>query len=62
MSSRLDAARAVLRDFIGRRKEDRLGLMVFGSSAFVLAPFTRDHAVLLALLDETRRAWPGRRP
>jgi Ca-activated chloride channel homolog len=52
MISRVDAARAVLEEFIGRRKDDRLGLIVFGTSAFVLAPFTRDHATLVALLDE----------
>lgn len=51
--SRIDAARAVLKTFIARRKDDRLGLIVFGSAAFVLAPFTRDHTVLTGLLDET---------
>jgi Ca-activated chloride channel homolog len=51
--SRLDAARTVLKAFVARRKDDRLGLIVFGSAAFVLAPFTRDHDALLALLDET---------
>lgn len=53
MLTRVDAARAVLKDFIARRKDDRLGLIVFGTSAFVLAPFTHDHAVLASLLDET---------
>ena len=52
MVTRVDAAREVLKEFIGRRKDDRLGLIVFGTAAFVLAPFTRDHATLLALLDE----------
>lgn len=50
-TSRMEAAGAVLKDFIARREDDRLGLLVFGSAAFVLAPFTRDHATLLALLD-----------
>jgi Ca-activated chloride channel homolog len=53
MLNRVDAARDVLKAFIAGRKDDRLGLIVFGTVAFVLAPFTRDHAVLLALLDET---------
>ena len=52
-TSRLDAARAVLKEFVSRRKDDRLGLIVFGNAAFVLAPFTHDHKVLTALLDET---------
>ncbi|MFC3127190.1 VWA domain-containing protein [Pseudoroseomonas globiformis] len=51
--SRLDAARAVLQQFIDRREDDRLSLLVFGSSAFVLAPFTADHKALLGLLGET---------
>lgn len=53
MSSRLDAARAVLKGFIADRRRDRLGLVVFGTAAFVLAPFTADHTALLGLLDET---------
>lgn len=52
MLTRADAARAVLKEFVDARKDDRLGLIVFGTAAFVLAPFTRDHATLLALLDE----------
>lgn len=57
--SRIAAAQAVLRDFIDRRKDDRLGLLVFGSAAFVMAPFTADHAVLLALLAETSPRMAG---
>ncbi|MBR0649623.1 VWA domain-containing protein [Roseomonas terrae] len=59
MVSRLDAARTVLKDFIARRKDDRLGLIVFGTAAFVLAPFTHDHRVLLSLLDETTPRMAG---
>jgi Ca-activated chloride channel family protein len=50
-TSSVDAAGVVLKEFIARRKDDRLGLIVFGSAAFVMAPFTRDHAALLAMLD-----------
>lgn len=59
MVSRLDAARAVLKEFIARRTSDRLGLIVFGTAAFVLAPFTHDHAVLTTLLDETAPRMAG---
>lgn len=59
MVSRLDAARAVLKEFIARRKSDRLGLIVFGTAAFVLAPFTHDHNVLTSLLDETTPRMAG---
>lgn len=57
--SRIAAAQAVLQDFIARRKDDRLGLLVFGSAAFVLAPFTTDHTVLRTLLAETTPRMAG---
>lgn len=52
-ATRIDAARAVLKGFIADRRRDRIGLIVFGTAAFVLAPFTADHAVLLGLLEES---------
>lgn len=39
---RLTAAKAVLADFLDRREGDLVGLLVFGRSAYVLAPPTRD--------------------
>jgi Ca-activated chloride channel family protein len=59
MTSRATAAKAVLRDFITGRQDDRLGLLVFGSAAYVLAPFTHDHAALLALLEESMPRMAG---
>jgi Ca-activated chloride channel family protein len=44
--TRLDAAKAVLRDFISRRKTDRLGVVVFGRAAYVLSPPTLDYQLL----------------
>jgi Ca-activated chloride channel family protein len=58
-TSRIDAAQAVLKDFITRRKDDRIGLIIFGSAAFVLAPLTADHQALLALLGETTPRMAG---
>jgi len=51
--SRLEAARQVLKEFLGRRDGDRAGLVLFGSAAFVQMPFTDDLAVVEELLDET---------
>lgn len=48
--TRLDAAKAVLRDFIGRRKTDRIGVVVFGSSAYVVSPPTLDYHLLDVLV------------
>ncbi|MFV3372861.1 vWA domain-containing protein [Pseudomonas sp. NY11226] len=51
-SDRLSAVKSVVRDFIARRKDDRIGLIVFGTGAYPQAPLTLDHASLLLLLDE----------
>ncbi len=44
--TRLDGAKAVVRDFISRRKSDRIGVVVFGLSAYVLSPPTLDYHLL----------------
>jgi len=44
--TRLDVAKAVLRDFIGRRKTDRIGAVVFGANAYVVSPPTLDYHLL----------------
>src|SRR5450432_289721 len=44
--TRIDAAKAVIRDFIARRKTDRIGVVVFGASAYVLSPPTLDYHLL----------------
>jgi Ca-activated chloride channel homolog len=44
--TRLDTAKIVIKDFIGRRKTDRIGVIVFGKSAFVLSPPTLDYYLL----------------
>ena len=49
---RLSAVRQVVQGFIAQRKDDRLGLIVFGSGAFTQAPLTLDHASLSLLLDQ----------
>ncbi|MFO0763193.1 MAG: VWA domain-containing protein, partial [Byssovorax sp.] len=44
--TRLDTAKVVIRDFIGRRKTDRIGIVVFGKAAYVLSPPTLDYYLL----------------
>jgi Ca-activated chloride channel family protein len=41
--TRLDAAKRVLREFIGKREFDRIGLVAFASEAFVVSPLTLNH-------------------
>ncbi len=57
--SRLDAAKAVVGDFIKRRKGDRIGLIVFGTHAYQYVPLTFDTITLKAMLDETFIAIAG---
>jgi Ca-activated chloride channel homolog len=48
--TRLDAAKAVMRDFISRRKTDRIGVVAFGTAAYVVSPPTLDYHLLDALI------------
>lgn len=56
---RLTAVTEVLKDFLKRRQGDRVGLIVFGNSAFVQAPFTDDLSVCQELLAETQVRMAG---
>ena len=56
---RLAAVKEVLHDFLARREDDRIALIVFGSAAFVQLPFTADKAAVQQMLDETRVRMAG---
>ncbi len=51
---RLKAVKLVLNDFIKRREGDRLGLIFFGTQAFLQVPFTQDFETFRLLLDEAQ--------
>lgn len=59
LTDRLEAVKAVVRDFIAQRKDDRIGLIVFGSGAYPQAPLTADHAGLELLLAQTSIGMAG---
>lgn len=48
--TRLDTAKIVVRDFIARRRTDRIGAVVFGAHAYLLSPPTLDYALLSKLI------------
>ena len=50
--TRLDTAKIVVQDFINRRRTDRIGVIVFGKSAFVLSPPTLDYQLLTQLVSK----------
>jgi len=51
--SRLAAVKSILKEFSEQRAHDRLGLIVFGDAPYLQVPFTEDHRVWRALLDES---------
>jgi Ca-activated chloride channel family protein len=56
---RLEAVKQVLGELAAQRVSDRLGLIVFGSAAYLQTPFTDDHVVWEQLLTETEIGMAG---
>jgi Ca-activated chloride channel family protein len=53
--TRLDVTKRVISDFVARRPDDRIGLVVFSDNAYVVSPLTVDHRYLqryIAMIDE----------
>lgn len=59
MTDRLTAVKQVVDEFLEQRKNDRVGLILFGSGAFVQAPFTNDLSVCRELLAEAQVGMAG---
>jgi Ca-activated chloride channel family protein len=59
-TDRLSAVKHVLHDFIKRRNGDRMGLILFGSQAYLQTPLTFDHVTLRQLLDEAQIGIAGK--
>ena len=57
--SRLQAVRAVVSDFVKNRPQDRLGLVLFGTRAYLQAPLTYDHQAVLEVLDSMAAGMAG---
>ena len=57
--TRLDGVKSVLDGFIAERRDDRVGLIVFGDAAYVLVPFTRDSAAARSLLQTLQPGMAG---
>jgi Ca-activated chloride channel family protein len=59
ISDRLTAVKQVLDGFLAKRESDRVGLVFFGTAAFVQAPFTEDLAACRQLLGEAQVKMAG---
>ena len=57
---RLSMVKAVLKNFIEQRQGDRLGLILFGDTAFLQTPLTRDLNTVSQMLDEAQIGLVGR--
>ncbi len=56
---RLEVVKNVVDAFIEEREGDRIGLIVFGSSAYLQSPFTEDHESVRQLINRTRVEMAG---
>lgn len=50
--NRLEAAKQVAADFVGGRRNDRIGLVAFAGEAYTQAPLTLDYGVIVGLLGD----------
>ncbi len=57
--SRLAVVKEVVRDFIQQREHDRVGLVVFGSQAFLISPLTHDLNTVKTQLQEAQIGMAG---
>jgi len=49
--TRLEATKEAIKTFVGRRIDDRIGLVVFSDNAYVVSPLTFDHRYLVRYID-----------
>lgn len=58
--TRIDVVRQVASEFVERRAGDRIGLIMFGSNAYVQAPLTLDHRTVAHFIREAVVGLAGR--
>ena len=51
-TNRLEAAKKVAADFIEKRRNDRIGLVVFSDNAYTQCPLTLDYNILMSIMDK----------
>ena len=50
--SKFAVSRRIVRDFVRKRKNDQIGLVVFGNFAYVASPLTYDKTILSQIIDK----------
>lgn len=56
---RLAVVKAVVDDFVRKRENDQVGLVVFGSAAFTQCPLTLDHGIVATFIDRLETGMAG---
>lgn len=51
LKTRLEATKDAIKNFAARRRDDRLGLVVFSDNAYVVSPLSSDHEYLRRYID-----------
>ena len=57
--NRLEIIKLVVEEFIKLRKDDRVGMVVFGDDAYTQCPLTLDHGILISLLKKLKIGMAG---
>ena len=52
--NRLDAAKELAIDFIKRRKNDRIGLVIYSGESFTQCPLTTDHDIVINMMKKVK--------
>jgi len=58
--SRFDVVKDIVRDFIAKRKNDNMGLVVFGSYSFIASPLTYDKNILSRIVAQLSVGMAGK--
>ncbi len=58
--SRIFLVKKVVNEFIARRTGDRIGLLLFGTEAYIQAPLTFDRQTLKSLFNESELGFAGK--
>ncbi len=58
-TSRWDAVKSIMKDFVKERRSDQVGLVLFGTHAYLQAPLTTDLDAITWLLDQTEVGMAG---
>lgn len=57
--NRFDVVKELVRDFVEKRKDDNIGLIVFGAYSFIASPLTYDERILNAIVGQLQIGMAG---